>query len=378
MLVAVLVVGVAIALAVQLSLATSSTDPMGANNPGQQGGQALARVLQRHGVEVRTASTLQQARRAASIPDDTTVMLSDPNGLLDAAQLESVLRLGSDVVAVGPGFQTLSAIAPEIHQAGRATATTSDRPSCSLVVAQDAGRLSGVRQAYRTSGDATPCFRVGSAFALAQTINAGHSVTVVGSQLFDNANIGLAGNAALAVGLLGGDSTLVWYLPSQADVQASGPPTLAEITPGWLTPAILLLIAVVVAAAVWSGRRFGPLVVEDLPVVVRAGETMQGRARLYRRAAARTHALDALRLGALHRIGALCGLPPSAHVDQIVAAAAALTERPVHQVHNLLLDETPATDAALRASASALRDLEDDVRRAVAGERPGGSSAPLH
>ncbi|HWD62074.1 MAG TPA: DUF4350 domain-containing protein [Humibacter sp.] len=378
MLVAVLVVGAAIALAVQLSLATSSADPMGANNPGQHGGQALARVLQQHGVDVRTASTLQEARRAASVPDRTTVMLFDPNGLLDAGQLQSVLALGSDVVAVGPGFQTLSTIAPDIHQAGNATATTSDRPSCSLVVAQDAGRVSGVHDAYRASGDATPCFKVGSAFALAQTINAGDSVTVAGPQLFDNAHVGQAGNAALAIGLLGGNSTLVWYLPSQADVQASGPPTLAEITPGWLTPAILLLIAVVVAAAVWSGRRFGPLVIEDLPVVVRAGETMHGRARLYRRAAARTHALDALRLGALHRIGTLCGLPPSTHVDQIVASAAALTERPVQQVRDLLLDETPVTDASLRASASALRDLEVDVRRAVAGGRPRGSGAPLH
>lgn len=379
-LVAVLVVGAAIALAVQLSLATSSSDPMGANNPAPQGGQALARVLAQHGVEVKTASTLQQARRAASIRDDTTVMLSDPNGLLNTDQLQEVLAQGSDVVVIGPNFTALSAIAPDIHEAGKATVSTSQRPSCTLVAAQNAGRVAGVRDAYRATGNATPCFRVGSAYAIAQTINDDDSVTVVGSQLFDNEHIGQAGNAALAIGLLGGDRTLVWYLPTQADVQASGPPTLAQITPQWLTPAILLLIAVVVAAAAWSGRRFGPLVVEDLPVVVHAGETMQGRARLYRRGKARMHALDALRIGTLHRVGALCGLPPAAHVDQIVAAAAALTGRPVHEVRDLLLDATPETDADLVAASRDLHGLEDDVRRAVAGARPrdSGTALPGH
>ncbi|GAB3385284.1 DUF4350 domain-containing protein [Humibacter soli] len=374
-LVAVLVVGAAITLAVQLSLATSSSDPMGANNPAPQGGQALARVLAQHGVEVKTASTLKEAERTTSARDDTAVLLSDPNGLLDTDQLQEVLAQGSDVVVIGPNFTALSAMAPDIHEAGKATVSSSQRPSCTLVVAQNAGRISGVRDAYRATGNATPCFRVGSAYAMAQTINDDDSVTVVGSQLFDNEHIGQAGNAALAIGLLGGDRTLVWYLPTEADVQASGPPTLAQITPQWLTPAILLLIAVVVAAAVWSGRRFGPLVIEDLPVVVHAGETMQGRARLYRRAKARTHALDALRIGTLQRVGALCGLPAAAHVDQIVTAAAALTGRPVQEVRDLLLDAMPGTDAELVAASRGLHDLENDVRRAVAGARPSGSAA---
>ena len=374
-LVAVLVVGAAIALAVQLSLATSSSDPMGANNPAPQGGQALARVLAQHGVEVKTASTLKEAERTTSARDDTTVMLSDPDGLLDTDQLQDVLAQGSDVVVIGPNFTALSAMAPDIHEAGKAAVSTSQRPSCTLVDAQNAGRIAGVHDAYRATGNATPCFRVGSAYAMAQTINDDDSVTVVGSQLFDNEHIGQAGNAALAIGLLGGDRTLVWYLPTQADVRASGPPTLAQLTPPWLTPAIMLLIAVVVAAAVWSGRRFGPLVIEDLPVVVHAGETMHGRARLYRRAKARMHALDALRIGTLHRVGALCGLPPAAHVDEIVAAAAALTARSVREVRDLLLDATPGTDAELVAAARGLHGLDDDVRRAVAGATPGGRGA---
>ena len=52
-LVAILVIGAGLAAAVQLSLASTSTDPMSASNPAQQGGRALARVLSQHGVDVR-------------------------------------------------------------------------------------------------------------------------------------------------------------------------------------------------------------------------------------------------------------------------------------------------------------------------------------
>jgi hypothetical protein len=134
-----------------------------------------------------------------------------------------------------------------------------------------------------------------------------------------------------------------------------------------------LLIAVVIAAAVWRGRRFGPLVLESLPVVVRSTETLEGRARLYRTASSRVHALDALRVGAVRRIAVLCGLPPHASVDQVVAEAAALTGRPAADVRAVLLDERPATNADTLACADRLAGLERDVRTAIGGH---GSSGP--
>ena len=44
----------------------------------------------------------------------------------------------------------------------------------------------------------------------------------------------------------------------------------------------------------WRGRRLGPLVVEPLPVVVKAVESTQGRGRLYRRVRDRAHAAGIL------------------------------------------------------------------------------------
>jgi hypothetical protein len=364
-LVLILVVGSGIAAAVQLSLASTSTDPMSASNPAQQGGQALARVLAQHGVDVRPAGSLDAARQAASARDETTVLLSDPNGILDASQLRTVLRLGSEVVAIDPGYDQLTTIAPGVTLAGD-QASRSDSPRCSVVAAQNASTVSGVRTAFRVTGAATGCFPVGGrAYAVAQTRTGGATVTAIGAGLFNNEGIARTGNAALAIGLLGQHRTLLWYLPSEADARATGAPTLAELTPGWLTPAIVLLIAVTVAAAIWRGRRFGPLVVENLPVVVRAGETMEGRARLYRTAAARTHALDSLRVGALRRIASVCGLPRNARAEQVAASAAALTGWPAERVREVLLDGRPQTDAEALHYAARLADLEAAVRAAA-------------
>ena len=119
---------------------------------------------------------------------------------------------------------------------------------------------------------------------IVDTERGGHAVDVLGSpDLLSNEGIVRAGNAALALNLLGGSRTHDWYLPTLADVPATGPASLADLTPGWVTPVMVLLFAVALAAAMWRGRRGGPLVSENLPVVVRAEETMEVRARLYQR-----------------------------------------------------------------------------------------------
>ena len=81
-------------------------------------------------------------------------------------------------------------------------------------------------------------------------------------RVFENEHVDEAGNAALAIGLLGASDELVWYLPGPADADAAEAPTLAELTPGWVSPVMVLAIVVAIAAGVWRGRRFGPLVVE--------------------------------------------------------------------------------------------------------------------
>ncbi|MEO6116297.1 MAG: hypothetical protein ABIP33_07930, partial [Pseudolysinimonas sp.] len=183
-----------------------------------------------------------------------------------------------------------------------------------------------------------------------------------------NGTIATKGNAALALNLLGAHHTLIWYISTYADLQQQGPAqTLGDLTPGWVTPLLLLLSLVGVAAAVWRGRRFGPIVVENLPVVVRASETMEGRARLYSRARARLRALDSLRIGTVERLARAVGLPRTATVGEVADAVAALTGRDRAEVANLLLDAVPGGDSELVRLSDDLLTLEAEV----AGARPG-------
>jgi hypothetical protein len=172
------------------------------------------------------------------------------------------------------------------------------------------------------------------------------------------------GNAAYALALLGPSDRLVWYLPSVADLSTDGetPPT-----PGWVAPTVLLLLVTTVVAGVWRGRRFGPLIVENLPVVVRASETMEGRARLYQRSSARLRALDAIRMGTVSRLARRVGLPSAATVREVADAAAALLGRDARAVHALLLDEEPVGDADLVRLSDGLLELERAVDQAVRG-----------
>ena len=109
------------------------------------------------------------------------------------------------------------------------------------------------------------------------------------------------------------------------------------------------------------------MVVEPLPVVVRAAETVEGRARLYHRGRARDRAAQALRDGARSRLVPLLGLgadpPPSTVVDTVAARSG----RPPQEVGALLFGGAPTDDAQLVALPDALDQL---VRTTLDSEGP--------
>jgi hypothetical protein len=230
--------------------------------------------------------------------------------------------------------------------------------------------VSGAGRGYRVIGqgaDATTCFGSGSkVFSLIRLESGSHTVTVLGtSDAFSNEHVAERGNAALALNLLGANPRLVWYLPTIDDSAVAGGPSIAELTPVWVSPVLALLVIVAIVAAFWRGRRMGPLVIENLPVTVRASETMEGRARLYQKGAARLRALDALRVGTIDRLAAQCGLPRLASVDDVIAAVAQLTASDPLEVRSLLLDDAPRTDRDLVRLSDRLLELERSVARAT-------------
>jgi hypothetical protein len=339
-------------------------DPLSATNAAPAGSKALVEVLRQQGVTVTATSSLAATEAAITDPADTTLFLFDPNGRLDPQQYDRVKDLAAGTVLMSPGFQALAALAPGVAQAG----TIPDAPltaDCAVPAVTRAESVSGGGSGYRITAAerATGCLGSNGVFSLVRLADGARSVTVLGTQdAFSNEHISERGNAALALGVLGEHTHLVWYLPGVSDI--AGGPTLAELTPQWVPGVMILLLLVFLAAAFWRGRRLGPLVVENLPVVVRASETMEGRARLYQKSSARLHALDALRIGAVQRLATQCGLSRLAEVDEVVAAVAALTDTDRIRVRDLLVDAVPATDRELVRLSDDLLELERAVRAA--------------
>lgn len=364
-----LVVGAIVLLIVQGGLRAPGP-VLGPANPAPAGAKALVQVLRQQGVEVTEASTfdaaLEGARRGA------TVFLYDELAILDADGLAELAAASERLVIAEPAFGTLEALAPGVRLGGVASGPLDD-VACDLRPAERAGELSDGQRLLTIDDEAADagwqgCFRDGEdAFALASGAGpSGAELTfVAATTVFRNERVDEAGNAALAIGLLGASDELVWYLPGPADADSGAAPTLAELTPGWVSPVIVLAIAVVIAAGVRQGRRFGPLVVERLPVQVPAGETSEGRARLYARSAARGHALDQLRIGAVVRIATVLKLPRSAPVHAVADAAALATGRDAASVARLLVGAEPTGDRDLVDLAVELDRLEHDVAASV-------------
>lgn len=339
-------------------------DPENAAAPGAR---AVVEVLRQQGVTVTTTTTLNETERAITDAAGTTLFVYDPSLYLSDDQLERVAGLAGTVVIADASFDELRAVAPELAQAGHVDGVL--RADCDLTAVQKAGTVWSDDSGYRVVDDqgTTPCLGSGDGvYSLVQLDRDDSKLVVLGaSSALTNENIIREGNAALALNLLGENRELVWYLPSVDDLPSTEPQDLGSLSPPWLTPALGLLIITFVVGAVWRGRRFGPLVVENLPVTVRASETMLGRARLYQKSAARLRALDALRIGTLQRLAALCGLPRAATVDDIVASVASATGEPLPSIRRLLVDAAPGSDAELVSLSDDLLELERHVAAAV-------------
>ena len=343
-----------------------------------QGAMAVAEVLRSQGVDVVVVHTTDDALAAlgrrfgttVDPSDDATLVLHDPNGILDADRLARLDDAAGTTVLLEPAYVELQALAPGVAPAGM-TEGAADA-GCADPTADRAGRVVGDDATYRViddAVDATTCFGVAhdDRARLVVLDDGERRVIVLGATTaLTNEGATTAGNGALALGLLGEHPRLVWLVPSLDELADETPPTLGELSPPWVVPFAILAILVAVATAVVQGRRFGPLVIEPLPVIVPASETMRGRARLYERAGARLRAADALRIGTIGRIASTLGLPGSATVDEVIAAASAITGRPPGALRSLLVDRMPEHDRELVAIADELRALERDVAERAA------------
>jgi hypothetical protein len=331
-------------------------------SPAPSGSRAVAEVLRDQRVQVDLATTTAAARRLAG--PGTTLLVTDPE-LLAQTQAAAVRGLGSDLVVV-------EAARPERFAtgvtAGRVSTPGVRAPGCRLPAARRAGGADTGGASYLVAagvrGDRL-CYAQDGQPSLVRVAEGGRTVTFLGSGVaLTNGRFGHEGNAALALGLLGGQDRLVWYLPSLSDVPAAAArESVYDLVPDGVWWGLTQLAVAILLLALWRARRLGPVVAEPLPVVVQAAETVEGRARLYRRSRARETAAESLRGARRVRLGRLLGVPPRGGPAALVDAVATRCGRSPADVGALLYGAAPADDAALVRLADDLDALDLEVRR---------------
>ncbi|MFJ1804551.1 MULTISPECIES: DUF4350 domain-containing protein [unclassified Streptomyces] len=337
------------------------------------GSRALAALLADRGVSTRVVTTLAGARTAAS--PDTTLLVATPDLLTERQQRDlhsAIAGSGGRTLLVAPTGWSVETLAPGVTADPANSRGSALSPDCALPAARRAGtaETGGIRYTTRDLG-ADKCYpsaRLATLLRVPDTSGDGDTVVLGAPDILYNNRLDKQGNASLALQLLGSRSHLVWYLPSLSDTAATDPDDekgFFDLLPsGWLWGTLQLFVAAALAA-LWRARRLGPLVPERLPVAIRASETVEGRARLYRKANARDRAAVALRSTTRTRLAPLLGVPVTqAHTPEaLVPALSAHLHGDGQSLHFLLFGPPPGDDATLIALADQLDALEREVRR---------------
>ncbi|GAA4810430.1 DUF4350 domain-containing protein [Streptomyces ziwulingensis] len=385
---ALLAVGAVTIAVVRSDARHGELDPRSAD---PRGSRAVAALLTDRHVTTRVVTTLAEARAAAG--PDTTLLVAVPDHLTEAQQRRlhsATAGSGGRTVLVTPGSTSVERLAPGVTADPALSLDSTLSPGCDFPAARRAGTADTGGLRYTTTHlAADACYRserLATLLRLPDTAGeppsapapadasrdtppdapTGDTIVLGAPDILHNDRLDEHGNASLALQLLGSRPHLVWYLPSLSDTAApEDERDFLDLLPsGWLWGTLQLFIAAAVAA-LWRARRLGPLVPENLPVAIRASETVEGRARLYRKAAARDRAAAALRSTTRTRLAPSVGVPVAqAHTPEaLVPALSAHLHDEGQSLHALLFGPVPGDDATLISLADQLDALERQVRR---------------
>ncbi|MDX3458235.1 DUF4350 domain-containing protein [Streptomyces sp. ME02-8801-2C] len=338
------------------------------------GSRAVATLLADRGVSTRVVTTLAQATTAADA--DTTLLIAVPDLLTDPQQRQlhtATASSGGRTVLIAPDSPSVGTLAPGVTADLAISLDSKLSPDCALPAARRAGTADTGGFRYDTTAPgADTCYPsngLPTLVRLPAAVGNGDTVVLGAPDILYNDRLDEHGNASLALQLLGSRPHLVWYLPSLSDdsLTDSGQRDFLDLLPsGWLWGTLQLFFAAALAA-LWRARRLGPLVPERLPVAIRASETVEGRARLYRKTNARDRAAAALRSTTRTRLAPLVGIPATqAHSpESLLPALSVQLQNPSdgQALHTLLFGPPPSDDAALISLADQLDALEREVRR---------------
>ncbi|MEE3851963.1 DUF4350 domain-containing protein [Gordonia sp. LSe1-13] len=368
------------------------TERLDPQNPGAIGAGALAAVLDDRGVAVTVARGQNDLLAEPRPGSNTTVVIGATDELGDTTAREFLdhVRGAGRIIVVAPTMRGLGLLDLPVATGSAIGITDAVDADCITDdIARDDMILHDV-DGYQVVGEsiaATSCFTVDDVSGVVRldATSTRPEVLVVSGQFLQNDQITRFDNAGVAVRTFGNSDRLLWYLPSFDDTlttpDVQDEPSDVPLAVG---PLVLLAFFGLIALMFWRGRRFGPLVSEPLPAVVKAIETTQARGRMYHKARADDRAAGQLRIHTLERMSRHLGLPfdaarasrdlddagdfggvgpPTPAVLAIVAAAAQASGHDPRHVHALLAGPLPQTPEQLVQFTSELTALDQEVRR---------------
>ena len=341
---------------------TTSQTPLAIDNPGTSGTMALAELLRHEGISVSKVDNASAALAASRHGATVAVVNADR---LSQAERESLARSAGDVVVIGApgGSSPVDGLADRATQGSAAPASPILKAECADDDARAAQALAGSQASVsmQDDDDAVGCFPVAEdryAYATDVLPSGARLRVLPDPRPTTNAHLAQEGNAALSIRMLGHHDEVVWLDGNHVEAPSAWN---SPSTPAWLPVLILQLLIMGGVLAVVQGRRFGGLITEDLPVVVRSTETTLARGRLYRQGSDRPRAAEALRSGAALRLGTALGLPPGTSRRDLVAAVAQASGIDPSTVDSLLYGPPPTSNRALATLAVQLDQLESEV-----------------
>jgi len=345
---------------VTVAVSGGPTAPLDPDSWHPDGSRALAVLLRARGVRVERVETVAAAVAAAP---GSTVLLSS-SYLLPTAELDQLLGVrAADLVLVDPDPRAATSFGVLPSSSFAPPGGPLD-PGCPLPAALLAGNADIAGTGYDTRDPGTVGCYPDHGRPTLVSVDGGRVVVVGSAVPFTNARLAHDGDAALALGLLSQRPTLVWLVPQElvAAPAAGAQRSFTALLPVRLKAAVLQLFVAVLLLALWRARRLGRVVVEPLPVVVRAAEAVEGRGRLYQAAGARDTAAEALRASLRATLGSVLGLGDEPTPAALADAVAARTGRPGAEVGALLYGAPPDDDRGLVGLADALDTLDREVR----------------
>ena len=338
----------------------SASRPLDPADPSPDGGRALAQLVRDRGVDVVAVHDVI----GSSVPVGSTVFVPDPTSLT-RADLHFLAVRTKMLVVIAPTDRELRALDVVATPLPHAAETGKLPARCGYPAAAVAGTIQYDGDTYAAPAAQHECYSNGAAAGLFVDDTGAGEVVVLGSaRTFSNDWLDNEGDAALGLGLLSSSDHLLWVVPrpptqAPADNRSKG---LLDLLPDRILWAALELLIAVALLALWRARRIGPVVVEPLPVVVRATETVEGRARLLHAARARDTAGAALRSATAERLRDRLGLAADAPAPAVVESVARHSGWRAADVEQVLYGPPPTDDVDLLRLSRELDQLDRAVR----------------